>query len=70
MQCNDAPELSFNLLLIFNGRRPFVAIVVHLHYYIPTECVANAPYSPRRGESAKQRARDRGGIGVLGTISC
>jgi hypothetical protein len=25
----------------------------------------NTPYSPRRGESAKQRARDRGGIGLL-----
>jgi len=25
----------------------------------------NAPYSPRRGESAQQRARDRGGIGLL-----
>ena len=33
------------------------------------EGLPNAPYSPRRGESAKQRARDRGGIGVLGTIS-
>jgi hypothetical protein len=30
--------------------------------------VPNDPYSPRRGESAKQRARDRGGIGLLGTI--
>jgi hypothetical protein len=25
----------------------------------------NAPYSPRRGESAQHRARDRGGIGLL-----
>ena len=33
------------------------------------EGLPNAPYSPRRGESAKQRARDRGGIGVLGMIS-
>ena len=32
------------------------------------EGLANDPYSPRRGESAKQRARDRGGIGLLGTI--
>jgi hypothetical protein len=28
----------------------------------------NDPYSPRRGESATQRARDRGGIGLLGNI--
>jgi hypothetical protein len=28
-------------------------------------CVPNAPYSPRRGESAQQRALHRGGIGVL-----
>jgi hypothetical protein len=32
---------------------------------IPPGGVHNAPYSPRRGESAKQRARDRGGIGLL-----
>ena len=36
---------------------------------IPPGGVPNDPYSPRRGESAKQRARDRGGIGLLGTIS-
>ena len=29
------------------------------------EGLANAPYSPRRGESAQHRARDRGGIGLL-----
>jgi hypothetical protein len=33
------------------------------------EGLPNARYSPRRGESAKQRARDRGGIRVLGMIS-
>ena len=34
----------------------------------PAERVPNGPYSPRRGETATQRERGRGGIGVLGIV--
>jgi hypothetical protein len=45
------------------GRRPPLTKGIH------PEGLPNGPYSPRRGETATQVDRGRGGIGVLGTVS-
>ncbi len=52
------------------GRQNFVRLfcVYHLQL-IRAERLPNGPSSPRRGETATQLDRGRGGRGVLGTVS-
>ena len=42
--------------------------IAAIHFINPAERVPNGRCSPRRGETAKQVARGRGGTRVLGTV--